>query len=174
MLSDWCSNWWWSMLLCHPSFFIWRRQQASPYTDLCWSCLPGGQRVGRMLIQCTGATNMGKQKQLYWFTWLSWLCFASVYVSLWGGCLPANRYLSASPKKTCEDLHPLSKYMKVMNKNPSLFHQAQPHSAISQWLTVNTAAPEFHSVMWQSEVVSHSGKKTDFDVSVSDMSECFL
>lgn len=50
-------------------------------------------------------------------------------------------------KKTSEDLHHLSKHMKVMNKNPNLFYPAQPHSAISQWLTVNTAAPDFQSMM---------------------------
>lgn len=72
------------------------------------------------------------------------------------------------PKKTSEDLHPLSKHMKVMNKNPNLFSQAQPHSAISQWLTVNTAAPD---VTIQG---SFSLWKKDFDVSVSDTSEYSL
>ncbi|KAM7385136.1 hypothetical protein PAMP_001232 [Pampus punctatissimus] len=51
------------------------------------------------------------------------------------------------PEKTSEDLHPLSKPMKVMNKNPNLFYQAQPHPAISQRLTVNALAPIFKSMM---------------------------
>lgn len=51
-------------------------------------------------------------------------------------------------KTTSEDLYHLSEHMKAMNKNPSnLFYRAQPHSAISLWLTVNTATPDFQPVM---------------------------
>lgn len=52
---------------------------------------------------------------------------------------------SFAPKRPLKTYITCQKHKKALNNNPSLFYQAQSHSAISQRLTVNAAAPDFHS-----------------------------
>ncbi len=101
------------MLLCHL-LFTWKKHSLFLYTELNCIGLQGGQKRGCMLMQHTGAPDLGKQKQLHWFIWLSQLCFASVYVSFCKGCLPATCYLSASPQ---EDLWRLTSLVKAHESN---------------------------------------------------------
>lgn len=122
-----------------------KKHSAFLYTQS--NCLPGGVQWGVCQRYTQQGADMREQKQLHVLLHCLSRVSTSALVFLCRGCLPANHHLPAPSWRTSED--DLSKLMKVMNKNPNLFYNTQPHTAISHRLTVNTAAPDLQSMEWQ-------------------------
>lgn len=135
-----------------------------PYTDLYCSCLPGGQSIGYMLMQCT---RHGKTKTAL----LVYLVVVAVFCP--SICLPLQRLPSSQSLSLSfpqEDLWRLTSLVKAHESNEQKPQPILPSSTPFCYFTVAYCQ---HSCTWFS-VYDVTIRGSVLFWRVSDMSECSL